>query len=80
MFPFQGVLRLVFQIYDFEFLNAIGVSCFGECQNEPGSKFVTWKHLRISDALQDAGIGFILVIDRRQDKWTSVKASILRIA
>uniref|UniRef100_A0A452R7E9 MCF.2 cell line derived transforming sequence like n=1 Tax=Ursus americanus TaxID=9643 RepID=A0A452R7E9_URSAM len=31
-------------------------------------------------SLQDAGIGFILVIDRRQDKWTSVKASILRIA
>uniref|UniRef100_A0A8B9J1Z7 MCF.2 cell line derived transforming sequence like n=1 Tax=Amazona collaria TaxID=241587 RepID=A0A8B9J1Z7_9PSIT len=30
-------------------------------------------------SLQDAGIGFILVIDRRQDKWTSVKASILRI-
>ncbi|XP_075595951.1 guanine nucleotide exchange factor DBS isoform X8 [Balearica regulorum gibbericeps] len=30
--------------------------------------------------LRDAGIGFILVIDRRQDKWTSVKASILRIA
>ncbi|KAJ6667382.1 hypothetical protein lerEdw1_016503 [Lerista edwardsae] len=28
---------------------------------------------------QDAGIGFILVIDRRQDKWTSVQASILRI-
>uniref|UniRef100_A0A8B9XKX8 MCF.2 cell line derived transforming sequence like n=1 Tax=Bos mutus grunniens TaxID=30521 RepID=A0A8B9XKX8_BOSMU len=31
-------------------------------------------------SLQDAGIGFILVIDRRQDRWTSVKASILRIA
>ncbi|XP_010223631.1 PREDICTED: guanine nucleotide exchange factor DBS isoform X5 [Tinamus guttatus] len=31
-------------------------------------------------SLPDAGIGFILVIDRRQDKWTSVKASILRIA
>ncbi|XP_040281133.1 guanine nucleotide exchange factor DBS isoform X3 [Bufo bufo] len=31
-------------------------------------------------SLQDAGIGFILVIDRRQDKWASVKASILRIA
>uniref|UniRef100_A0A8C5P9P9 MCF.2 cell line derived transforming sequence like n=1 Tax=Leptobrachium leishanense TaxID=445787 RepID=A0A8C5P9P9_9ANUR len=31
-------------------------------------------------SLQDAGIGFILVIDRRLDKWTSVKASILRIA
>uniref|UniRef100_A0A8D0GTF5 MCF.2 cell line derived transforming sequence like n=1 Tax=Sphenodon punctatus TaxID=8508 RepID=A0A8D0GTF5_SPHPU len=30
--------------------------------------------------LQDSGFGFILVIDRRQDKWTSVKASILRIA
>uniref|UniRef100_A0ABM5FZ66 Guanine nucleotide exchange factor DBS isoform X3 n=1 Tax=Pogona vitticeps TaxID=103695 RepID=A0ABM5FZ66_9SAUR len=29
---------------------------------------------------QDAGIGFILVIDRRQDKWSSVQASILRIA
>lgn len=31
-------------------------------------------------SLQDAGIGFILVIDRRQDRWTSVKASVLRIA
>nr|XP_054385253.1 guanine nucleotide exchange factor DBS isoform X7 [Pongo abelii] len=31
-------------------------------------------------SLQDAGIGFILVIDRRRDKWTSVKASVLRIA
>ncbi|XP_028939488.1 guanine nucleotide exchange factor DBS isoform X2 [Antrostomus carolinensis] len=31
-------------------------------------------------SLRDAGIGFILVIDRRQDKWTSVKASLLRIA
>ncbi|KAG8452119.1 hypothetical protein GDO86_004059 [Hymenochirus boettgeri] len=30
--------------------------------------------------LQDTGIGFILVIDRRLDKWLSVKASILRIA
>lgn len=51
MFPFQGsAAYLVFQIHDLEFLNAIGVSCFGECQNVPGSKFVTWKHLRISDA------------------------------
>ncbi|KAG8586608.1 hypothetical protein GDO81_005430 [Engystomops pustulosus] len=32
------------------------------------------------ESLQDAGIGFILVIDRRLDKWTSIKASILRIA
>ncbi|XP_069493259.1 guanine nucleotide exchange factor DBS isoform X3 [Ambystoma mexicanum] len=30
--------------------------------------------------LQDAGIGFVLVIDRRLDKWTSVKTSVLRIA
>ncbi|PNJ78152.1 MCF2L isoform 21, partial [Pongo abelii] len=35
---------------------------------------------RTSVILQDAGIGFILVIDRRRDKWTSVKASVLRIA
>ncbi|XP_056662825.1 guanine nucleotide exchange factor DBS isoform X30 [Monodelphis domestica] len=33
-----------------------------------------------AECLQDTGIGFILVIDRRQDKWTSVKASVLRIA
>ncbi|XP_021563764.1 guanine nucleotide exchange factor DBS [Carlito syrichta] len=31
-------------------------------------------------SLQDAGIGFILVIDRRRDRWTSVKASVLRSA
>ncbi|XP_051473601.1 guanine nucleotide exchange factor DBS isoform X11 [Apus apus] len=37
-----------------------------------------WSTLLLN--LRDAGIGFILVIDRRQDKWTSVKASILRIA
>uniref|UniRef100_A0A4W3IL12 Guanine nucleotide exchange factor DBS n=1 Tax=Callorhinchus milii TaxID=7868 RepID=A0A4W3IL12_CALMI len=30
-------------------------------------------------SLQDAGIGFILLIDRRQDKWSSVKTSLLRI-
>ncbi|XP_037585182.1 guanine nucleotide exchange factor DBS isoform X7 [Cebus imitator] len=35
---------------------------------------------RTSVILQDTGIGFILVIDRRRDKWTSVKASVLRIA
>ncbi|XP_059823742.1 guanine nucleotide exchange factor DBS isoform X2 [Hypanus sabinus] len=31
-------------------------------------------------SLQDGGVGFILLVDRRQDKWTSVKASLLRIA
>ncbi|XP_038658688.1 guanine nucleotide exchange factor DBS isoform X1 [Scyliorhinus canicula] len=30
-------------------------------------------------SLQDGDIGFILLIDRRQDKWSSVKASLLRI-
>ncbi|TKC45326.1 hypothetical protein EI555_001080 [Monodon monoceros] len=43
--------------------------------------FVSWMNSGTPDAgTNDAGIGFILVIDRRQDKWTSVKASILRIA
>ncbi|XP_027943136.1 guanine nucleotide exchange factor DBS isoform X2 [Eumetopias jubatus] len=56
-----------------------------KCSNAIKSDFITWTHRGTSDArtdvtLQDAGIGFILVIDRRQDKWTSVKASILRIA
>ncbi|KAJ8253463.1 hypothetical protein GJAV_G00213220 [Gymnothorax javanicus] len=31
-------------------------------------------------SLAAAGVGFILVIDRRQDKWTSVKGTLLRIA
>ncbi|XP_027632011.1 guanine nucleotide exchange factor DBS isoform X2 [Tupaia chinensis] len=37
-------------------------------------------YLTSTPSLQDAGVGFILVIDRRQDRWTSVKASVLRIA
>uniref|UniRef100_A0A8D0FZX2 Uncharacterized protein n=1 Tax=Strix occidentalis caurina TaxID=311401 RepID=A0A8D0FZX2_STROC len=84
MFPFQrSASDFIFLIYDFECLNAMG-GLF-QYKNAPGNKFATWKHMRISDAqsniiLRDAGIGFILVIDRRQDKWTSVKASILRIA
>uniref|UniRef100_A0A8C0C3Z8 Uncharacterized protein n=1 Tax=Buteo japonicus TaxID=224669 RepID=A0A8C0C3Z8_9AVES len=84
MFSFQrSASDLIFLIYDLASLNAIGI--FFWCKNAPGNKFATWRHMRISDArsniiLRDAGIGFILVIDRRQDKWTSVKASILRIA
>ncbi|XP_041115419.1 guanine nucleotide exchange factor DBS-like isoform X3 [Polyodon spathula] len=31
-------------------------------------------------SLQAAGVGFILIIDRRQDKWTSVKGTLLSIA
>uniref|UniRef100_A0A2K6TLM9 MCF.2 cell line derived transforming sequence like n=1 Tax=Saimiri boliviensis boliviensis TaxID=39432 RepID=A0A2K6TLM9_SAIBB len=53
--------------------------------NAATSKSLTGTGTGTSDArtsviLQDAGIGFILVIDRRRDKWTSVKASVLRIA
>nr|XP_054303011.1 guanine nucleotide exchange factor DBS isoform X9 [Pongo pygmaeus] len=53
--------------------------------NATTSESLTWTSTGTSDArtsviLQDAGIGFILVIDRRRDKWTSVKASVLRIA
>lgn len=51
MFPFQRrAAYLVFRICDFEFLNATGISCFGECQNVPEIKFVAWKQESISDA------------------------------
>ncbi|XP_072617187.1 guanine nucleotide exchange factor DBS isoform X23 [Vulpes vulpes] len=65
-------------------VDTLGISS-RKCSNTIKSDFITWTHIGTSDArthvtLQDAGIGFILVIDRRQDKWTSVKASILRIA
>uniref|UniRef100_A0A8C5EX88 Uncharacterized protein n=1 Tax=Gopherus evgoodei TaxID=1825980 RepID=A0A8C5EX88_9SAUR len=86
MFPFQrSASYLTFVVYDFELLDALRIFCFGEYNNCPKRRFLTWTTMRISDGrtnviLQDAGIGFILVIDRRQDKWTSVKASILRIA
>ncbi|XP_067419769.1 guanine nucleotide exchange factor DBS isoform X3 [Emydura macquarii macquarii] len=51
---------------------------FGEIPEKEFQNVLTY--LTSIPSLQDAGIGFILVIDRRQDKWTSVKASILRIA
>jgi hypothetical protein len=31
-------------------------------------------------SLSAAGVGFILVIDRRQDRWAAVKGTLLRIA
>uniref|UniRef100_A0A665UXJ6 Mcf.2 cell line derived transforming sequence-like b n=1 Tax=Echeneis naucrates TaxID=173247 RepID=A0A665UXJ6_ECHNA len=37
------------------------------------------KHLA-SSPLSSTGVGFILVIDRRQDKWAAVKGTLLRIA
>ncbi|EPY86931.1 hypothetical protein CB1_000287033 [Camelus ferus] len=51
---------------------------FGEVPDKEFQNVMTY--LTSVPSLQDAGIGFILVIDRRQDKWTSVKASVLRIA
>ncbi|XP_033290902.1 guanine nucleotide exchange factor DBS isoform X1 [Orcinus orca] len=51
---------------------------FGDVPDKEFQNVMTY--LTSIPSLQDAGIGFILVIDRRQDKWTSVKASILRIA
>ncbi|XP_072832670.1 guanine nucleotide exchange factor DBS isoform X2 [Vicugna pacos] len=51
---------------------------FGEVPDKEFQNVMTY--LTSIPSLQDAGIGFILVIDRRQDKWTSVKASVLRIA
>ncbi|XP_043556168.1 guanine nucleotide exchange factor DBS isoform X2 [Chiloscyllium plagiosum] len=37
------------------------------------------KYLTSIPSFQDGDIGFILLVDRRQDKWSSVKASLLRI-
>ncbi|XP_055985770.1 guanine nucleotide exchange factor DBS isoform X2 [Sorex fumeus] len=51
---------------------------FGEVPEKEFQNVLTY--LTSIPSLQDAGVGFILVIDRRQDRWTSVKASILRIA
>ena len=31
-------------------------------------------------SLSAAGVGFILVIDRRQDRWAAVKGTLLRVA
>ena len=36
--------------------------------------------LSLFSSLSAAGVGFILVIDRRQDRWAAVKGTLLRIA
>ncbi|XP_013914449.1 PREDICTED: guanine nucleotide exchange factor DBS [Thamnophis sirtalis] len=53
-------------------------SAFGEIPEKEFQSVLTY--LTNIPSSQDAGIGFILVIDRRQDKWTSVRTSIMRIA
>ncbi|MGH0138059.1 UNVERIFIED_CONTAM: hypothetical protein FKN15_026036 [Acipenser sinensis] len=51
------------------------VLCF-----EGGRQPETFPPAHRRSSLQAAGVGFILIIDRRQDKWTSVKGTLLRIA
>ncbi|XP_053162908.1 guanine nucleotide exchange factor DBS isoform X4 [Hemicordylus capensis] len=53
-------------------------SAFSEISDKDFQSVLTY--LTNIPSSQDAGIGFILVIDRRQDKWTSVQASLVRIA
>ncbi|XP_041723302.2 guanine nucleotide exchange factor DBS isoform X2 [Coregonus clupeaformis] len=51
---------------------------FGEIQEREFHNVLTY--LTSIPSLSAAGVGFILVIDRRQDRWTAVKATLLRIA
>ncbi|KAM7133921.1 putative guanine nucleotide exchange factor MCF2L2 isoform 3-T4 [Molossus nigricans] len=55
-------------------------------------EFVGFKHISDEDflnvmtyltsvpSMEAAGIGFVIIIDRRRDKWSSIKASLTRIA
>ncbi|KAG7467417.1 hypothetical protein MATL_G00153490 [Megalops atlanticus] len=51
---------------------------FSELQDEEFHNVLTY--LTSVPSLAATGVGFILVIDRRQDKWASVKGTLLRIA
>ncbi|KAJ8003825.1 hypothetical protein DPEC_G00152420 [Dallia pectoralis] len=51
---------------------------FGELQEEEFQNVLTY--LASVPSVKASGVGFILVIDRRQDRWTSVKGTLLRIA
>uniref|UniRef100_A0A6I8MYV1 MCF.2 cell line derived transforming sequence-like 2 n=1 Tax=Ornithorhynchus anatinus TaxID=9258 RepID=A0A6I8MYV1_ORNAN len=51
---------------------------FGDIPDEDFLNVVTY--LTSIPSLEAASIGFIIVIDRRRDKWSSVKASLTRIA
>uniref|UniRef100_A0AAY4EL73 Guanine nucleotide exchange factor DBS n=1 Tax=Denticeps clupeoides TaxID=299321 RepID=A0AAY4EL73_9TELE len=51
---------------------------FGELQEQEFHNVLTY--LTSVPSLSAAGVGFILVIDRRQDRWASVKGTLLRIA
>ncbi|XP_078266321.1 guanine nucleotide exchange factor DBS isoform X2 [Rhinoraja longicauda] len=51
---------------------------FGDLSDEDFLNVVTY--LTSIPSLDAASIGFIIIIDRRKDKWSSVKASLMRIA
>ncbi|GAA6089188.1 guanine nucleotide exchange factor DBS isoform X1 [Tachysurus ichikawai] len=51
---------------------------FAELQEEEFHNVLTY--LTSVPSLSSSGVGFILIIDRRQDRWASVKGALLRIA
>ncbi|XP_046693203.1 guanine nucleotide exchange factor DBS isoform X6 [Silurus meridionalis] len=51
---------------------------FAELQEEEFHNVLTY--LTSIPSLSSSGVGFILIIDRRQDRWASVKGTLLRIA
>ncbi|XP_053471022.1 guanine nucleotide exchange factor DBS isoform X2 [Ictalurus furcatus] len=51
---------------------------FAELQEEEFQNVLTY--LTSVPSLSASGVGFILIIDRRQDRWASVKGTLLRIA
>ncbi|KAA0721929.1 Guanine nucleotide exchange factor DBS [Triplophysa tibetana] len=51
---------------------------FSELEEEEFHNVLTY--ITSVPSLSSTGVGFILVIDRRQDKWASVKGTLLRIA
>ncbi|XP_069753200.1 guanine nucleotide exchange factor DBS [Narcine bancroftii] len=51
---------------------------FGDLSDDEFLNVVTY--LTSIPSLDAASIGFIIIIDRRKDKWSSVKASLMRIA
>ncbi|XP_048397628.2 guanine nucleotide exchange factor DBS isoform X5 [Stegostoma tigrinum] len=53
-------------------------SAFGDLSDEEFLNVVTY--LTSIPSLDAASIGFIIIIDRRRDKWSSVKTSLMRIA
>uniref|UniRef100_UPI00398F0B27 guanine nucleotide exchange factor DBS-like n=1 Tax=Pristiophorus japonicus TaxID=55135 RepID=UPI00398F0B27 len=53
-------------------------TAFGDLSDEDFLNVVTY--LTSIPSLDAASIGFIIIIDRRRDKWSSVKAALMRIA